>query len=438
MRGAIGKSWLRCSAARAVMIPTMIGGLAIVSPGFAQQSGSVADYRLPDPTRTQAPRVQGPVDPDDPLGTPAIPREERTPSPTVTPLPAPAPAPRVSIPVPQPPPAPVERPSDRRRSRSTVEESVAPQSNTNETATPTPPPSPSPARATSPRSSPELASTSITAASNGADQSATTGEAIPTATTSSSSASSSSWLIPGLLGLLALGGGGALLLRRRRSAQEIEGEPELASTTIPRPPPARAKAVPPVAAPEPNDPATPAVAIPDLLVEPLHLATAFSAKAVRLSLVYATVQYELEIANAGTNDLSALQVRVDLISAHASLSTHDQLAPSSDQLELKHTLTHLPAGESQALKGEVRVPLSQLRPLSKGSGHFLVPLVRFCILAPDGSGIRRVYTVGPTNPGSGTVASVRLDAGPRNLRELDVREIEAARSFTIDRAVVHS
>lgn len=174
------------------------------------------------------------------------------------------------------------------------------------------------------------------------------------------------------------------------------------------------------------------------LVEPYRLASAFTAKTVRLSLVYATVQYELELANAGTSDWPAMQVRADLTSAHASLRTHDQLAPAPERLELKHTLAALAAGETQSLTGEVRVPLHEVQPLIKGTARFMVPLVRFCIIAPDGSGVRRVFTLGPRDPESGTISSVRLDAGPRNLRELDAREIEGARGFALDQAVVHS
>jgi hypothetical protein len=53
-------------------------------------------------------------------------------------------------------------------------------------------------------------------------------------------------------------------------------------------------------------------------------------------------------------------------------------------------------------------------------------------VAPDGTGVRRVFTAGPHDPGSNAIASVRLDAGPRNLRDLTAREIEAARSFSLD------
>jgi hypothetical protein len=107
-------------------------------------------------------------------------------------------------------------------------------------------------------------------------------------------------------------------------------------------------------------------------------------------------------------------------------------------MEVKHTLPALAPGESAAVKGEVRVPLPQIRPLAKGNAQFFVPLLRFAMLDADGTGIRRVYTAGPRDPGSTAIASVRLDAGPRNLRDLHAREIEAARGFTLDPMVVHS
>lgn len=232
-----------------------------------------------------------------------------------------------------------------------------------------------------------------------------------------------------------------VLVRRRRKAVDAHDEPLFEpEPTKPEPLP-----IAPVTAPSPvasaptapvteQAPNTPAV----LVAEPLAISTAFTARAVRLSLVYATVQYELEIANAGPVELPALQIRADLASAHASLSTRAQLAPAPEQLEAGHTLAPLLPGETFVLKSEVRVPLQHVRTVAKGAAQFFVPLVRFAILAPDGSGLRRVYTIGPRDAGSGTIASVRLDAGPRNLRDLDAREIEAARGFALDPEIAHS
>jgi MYXO-CTERM domain-containing protein len=253
---------------------------------------------------------------------------------------------------------------------------------------------------------------------------------------------STDWLIPGLAGAALVGAGAFLFLRRRTQASAIEQEP--ARAAAPPPPPAtpampkRAEPKRPSPPPQPLGPVTaapvppvPAPAAP-LSAEPLTIATSFTAKAVRLSLVYATLQYELDITNAGSEPLPPLQVRADLASAHGSIGTREQLAPPPEALEAKHSVAALAPGETTTLKSEVRVPLQQIVPVKKGNAHFLVPLVRFCILAPDGAAVRRVFTAGPYDPGSNAIASVRLDAGPRNLRELNAREIEAARSFTLD------
>jgi hypothetical protein len=222
----------------------------------------------------------------------------------------------------------------------------------------------------------------------------------------------------------------------------VEEEPALVAA-LPAPPEAprqpRTEPLPPAPArpaePIPTAPAAPNPSSPaaaTLPAEPFAIGTAFTAKAVRLSLVYATLQYELEITNLGAEPLLPLQVRADLASAHSSIGTREQLAPAPAAMEAKHAVEALAPGDTTTLKGEVRVPLQQIVPVKKGNAHFLVPLVRFCILTPNGTAIRRVFTAGPHDPGSNAIASVRLDAGPRNLRDLNAREIEAARSFTLD------
>jgi LPXTG-motif cell wall-anchored protein len=429
MRAAHRKSWLRSSVTRSILAPGFAAGVILAAPAMAQQSDSVTDYRLPDPKQTQAPRVQGPVDPDNPVSAPATPRPERTPAPT------PTPAPRVTVPAPQQTRTPPQPAPERREPRPTATQSESPRTQDRPSATPTPSPAPP---TSAPVPAPAPTSTTPPLDTQSAVPEPTT-EPVVTAEPAAPQ-SVSNWLIPGVLGAALLAGGAVLFLRRRRQADTAIDEEAAAPASPPAPPPVPATS-PQVgsgmAQPPASPLAKPATAAPSLTVEPLHLATAFRAKAVRLSLVYATVQYELEIANAGTSDLAQLQIRADLMSAHSSLGTHEQLAPARDTLEVKHTVPGLASGESQTLKGEVRVPLGQIRPLVKGNAQFLVPLVRFCILAPDGSGVRRVYTVGPSDAGSGTIASVRLDAGPRNLRELDAREIEAARGFALDPQIVH-
>ncbi|MBB4859564.1 hypothetical protein HNO88_002893 [Novosphingobium chloroacetimidivorans] len=410
MRAAFGRITLNSSAAWA-------GALLLAHPAAAQDAGSVETYRLPDPNQTQAPRVQGPVDPDNPYSSPT-----RTPQPerSATPTPSPAPAPRINLPAPP-----------REDVRATSRATPTPRATT---AAPAPDESPSPARLPSsaePAPRPvvdTLPSSSPAPAATSTDDAPLVLPAAPV-----ESASDRTWWILGGAAAVVLAGGAFLLLRRRRSAatQDMEEAPPLAPVAEPvplRPRPAPAPvATPPAAAPR----SEPTVS------EPFAIAATFKPQAIRLSLVYATLQYEIELTNAGATPLPSLVVRGDLMSAHASIPTAQQLAPLPEALEAKHELAALAPGESTTVKGEVRVPIQQIRPLVKGSASFLVPLARFCLVAPDRTFVRRVFTVGPRDAGNGAIASVRLDAGPRNLRELDAREIEAARGFVLDPVAAH-
>ena len=418
MRGAIGESWLRSSAAVTAM---SVAGLALsAGQALAQDNGAVSSYRLPDPKQTTAPRAQGPVDPDNPYAAPArTPQPERTPAPAPTPSPSPAPtsAPRITI------PAPVATSTERPRAE-------------RPTRTPQPEPTPTPSEAAPSRAAPAPAVTPKPTSTPTPETVIPTAEptsAPSAAVTPEPAQSSSAWLIPALLAAGVAGALAWLVLRRRRQAEAPADEPVSASL-IPEPDAEPAPVAPAFA---PVDPA-PTIAPAPLVSETMALATSFTPQAVRLSLVYATVQYRLEIANAGQADLPELQIRADLASAHASIGTREQLAPAPEQIEVKHTLPALRPGESATVSGEVRVPLQQVRPLVKGTAQFFVPLVRFVILDTDGAGVRRVFTLGPRDPGSSALASVRLDAGPRNLRDLDAREIEAARGFALDPMIVHS
>lgn len=414
MRAAVGTITRNLSAALST-------AMLFAHPAVAQDAGSVSDYRLPDPKQTTAPRVQGPVDPENPYSTPS-----RTSQPNRSPTPAPSPTatPRVSLPpVPRQEPRPAPRASATAAPRATGSAAPAP--------APTSPP-------IAPAAAPGAAAPAPAPAQIAPSPTSTDDAPLVLPPAKAQSSAHRTWLILGALALLAAVGGAVLLLRRRRSAtlEEVEDAPAPAPAPAPEPAPVR----PRPAAPAPEAKMAPAVATPaaPLPTEPFALTLGFKPHAIRLSLVYATLQYEIELANVGAAPLPPLVIRADLSSAHASIPTAQQLAPTPEALEIKHELATLPPGERVTLKGEVRVPIPQIRPLVKGNASFLVPLVRFCLIAPDGTLMRRVFTCGPRDPGSGAIASVRLDAGPRNLRELDAREIEAARGFALDPVAAHS
>ncbi|HUD29777.1 MAG TPA: hypothetical protein VMQ93_12960 [Novosphingobium sp.] len=231
--------------------------------------------------------------------------------------------------------------------------------------------------------------------------------------------------------LVALGSLVVFLRRRPRQAAEewAEIEAREPATITPEKPPTApapvdtvsAQAAPIVPAPAfaPRPPA-PVKADIDLAFEPASL---------RLSLVYATLQYRVSITVR--TDLAAGQLVGDMIGAHASIPPEMQLAPEIATLARLKVLPPVAAGQTVALTGEIQLPLGAIRSLQQGNASFFVPLVRLCILGEDGVPLlRRVHTVGVDN-GGGALAPLRLDTGPRDHRELASREVEAARAYPL-------
>ena len=418
---------MRVKLGRSAVVSGVLAALALGHPVLAQDAGT---YSLPSGSRPTAPAVQGPVDPENPVVAPRNPRDEATPTP------APSASPRIVRPAPTatltPSPTPTRPPS---RAQTPAEPAPRP------TPTVTPRPqeeAPSPAPAATPVEPP--LPTLLPA------EPTPTPSATPTEPAASEETGSNTPFLVGGLVVLLLAAGAVLLRKRRRSGRTPSGRETIAAAPVapepphaappPRPVPPLASSPRPVPAPvQPTSPAAePMLAAPVDPAEALPLAIAYRPQAIRLSLVFATLAYELDVTNAGSVPTPELELRADLSSAHAAIPVQEQLAPTPASLERKQTLAPLAPGETARLKGEVRLPLQDVHSLVKGTARFFVPLARFGFVTPDHRLVRRVYTVGPVTPGSEALASVRLDAGPRNLRELAAREIEAARAFALDPA----
>lgn len=242
------------------------------------------------------------------------------------------------------------------------------------------------------------------------------------------------WAIPAVVAILALG---LFLFRRRRSEAaawqeealpeaeaEEEAQPSTAQPDVPDGQVA-AKPLPPL--PTPNFTSPPAVA-PIPPSSPDDVSVAFHPISVRLSLFYATLQYRMSVTSPRAH--APLTLLGDLISAHASLSREEQLAPLPNNLAVLHELPALVPDETMELKGELQLPLPAIRALQQGGGAYFVPLVRLCLLGEDGTALRRVFTVGIPGNAAG-LSPLRIDTGPRNFEPLAAREIDMARQFPL-------
>jgi hypothetical protein len=354
--------------ARAAVLP------ALALAAAAQAQDSVQDYRLPPAAPSPTPTAAGPVDTDHPIAAPtgAAPIAAPAPSPTpVIVLPPAAPPSRATAPR-------AERPAPRPQPTVTASAAPAP----SPTATIAPPPiEPAPGPSAAARIEPDRPPT---------------GSPAPWR-----------WILAGVAVAAAAG----VLLWRRRVPTGLEDE----YGKEPAPPPATA--APP--APALNIPPPPVPAPPGQILsvdlEPRHLSRA---------LVNATLAYRLTLTNRSNASLGPLRVAGDIISAHASLSPEDQLAPADDALATIHEVREIAAGGSAVLRGELRLPLASILPINSGGARVFVPLARFRLEA-EGMTATHVFVIGQASdrPG-GALRPFPLDRGPGVDRGLAQRELE--------------
>jgi hypothetical protein len=215
------------------------------------------------------------------------------------------------------------------------------------------------------------------------------------------------WLIPVVL----LGAGGAWAFLRRPKAEAV---PEIVPPRPVNDP-----------APERESAAAPAPAIAEKAGgAPLGLL--LEAERMSVSLVNATLHYRLTVTNQSGAALGPVAIAADMIGAHASLSPESQLGQDGTGLELRHELPALEPGASAEVKGDLRLPLTEVTPIRAGTATLLVPLVRLRAEAA-GISLTQAVVVGemPLAPG-GALRPFRLDTGPRIFGAVSQREIARA------------
>lgn len=402
-----------------------VASLAFAYPAYAQQSSETFVLQ-PSAPNTSTSSAQGPVDAQNPVVRPS----DAEP-PASAPSAAPAPVPTIAAPPPPPETggttAPAQRPPARPRAVGPQASVVAPPGSappalTGEAPAPT---------------EPDVTATQPAVAPAPAADAATTGL---------------SWwwaLVP--LGAASLGA--FLLLRRRRpvdDADEYVGDwaepeadeaktPEAASlvaapsrtTAPPRPsqpvrPPSPAFGIVPAAPPTARERRPQREAVAESERELIEVE--FEPIGLRISLVYATLQYRMTLRASA--DRPAGHLVGDMISAHASLPQNEQLAPAPETLPLLEAVPAMEAGETSTLKGEIQFPLNAVRPLRKGNASYLVPLIRVYVISDGTAQQRRVYTVGMAGAGA-ALSPIRLDTGSRTVTGLAAREVEMARHIPL-------
>ncbi len=370
---------------------------------------STTTFRLPpDPDATSRPQAQGPVD---------LEGDTRT-------------APRViTSPTPRPSASPTEQPSPRA------------------TSTPTPRPTPQPTR--SAEAGPNLPSTNRSVPTRDVlanDRAATTTavqadesdtqpapEASPDETTqfddptqslppadfqSDSVASEEAtqepdltpafgfdwrWAAAGIAGLLALVAILFVLLRRRSRGRADKAELlELPATPL-------------RSAEDHSPPPNPAAG--SLEVE------AFAMTLSR-SVMNATISYRVSLYNRGREPVSMIRISGDVTTAHGRVPPEQQLADAAQAFPELHTFESLDPGQRATIRGDLRLPLREVRALRQGNVPVFVPLLRLIVRADNMEPQAHTYVIGAKPAQKGARPNpFRLDEPPRSYAQLSTRAV---------------
>ncbi len=360
------------------LAPISLLALTLAGAPLAAQTAP-GGFRLPTPTPTPT-DIQGPVDPDAPILTrPRDTTPTPTPAPSARPTPAPTPAPiprATTAPAPRPVASPASNPLPPRTAppvTTTAEQPLSPAP----TASPLP-------------SAPTTAETLPSAPLPGA---AATPLPAPLPTAPAEEEGLPGWLYA-LAGALVLAGAAAALWWRRRSSAEAPSV-EIERPRVPAAPGPTLAAAPPLTATGPQ-----------LTIE---------ARAVRLSrsMMFATLSYEMVVTNRSAQPLRDLRLGADLVTAHARIPTDQQLADPQVPLAQVKTFEQLDPGASVQFAGELRLPVSEIRPIPHGKAVVYVPLLRVRAEADGVSPIARTFVVGVSGGASRRLQPFRLDEMPQ-------------------------
>ena len=212
------------------------------------------------------------------------------------------------------------------------------------------------------------------------------------------------WIAPWLAALIALVVAAITLLmrRRRRTARDSVGVVEL-------------QRMPLREVEDDSEPAPPAAA--SLEVE---------AYAVTLSrsVMNATISYRLTILNRGRRPVTDIQVGGDVTTAHGRVPAAQQLADTDQEFPELHMMPRLEPGERSTVRGELRLPLREVRALRQGNVPVFVPLLRLTVRAADMEPRAFTYVIGSKPVEKGARPNpFRLDEPPRSYAQLTTRAV---------------
>ncbi len=399
----------------------LLSCLLLLFGAVSAHAQSATTFQLPpEPDATSRPQAQGPVDLEGETRTAPRIIVKPTASPSATPTAQPSPR-ASATPATRPTPQPTRSSSEGPNLPST-DRSVSTQDLLTET--------PTRSMTRESRSDGESAQDSAANAQEEIDETSPVGPLSPSVATSADLTSADSpsaglasddaadlpaapedsqqpdwmWVAPWLAALIALAIAAIVLLRQRRKRAMRVPAPEVEMAAMPL-----------RKVDKPVSPAQPAAGSLEVQADAVTLSR---------SVMNATISYRLTILNRGREPITQIQIGGDITTAHGRVPAAQQLADTDQEFPELHSLDRLEPGERSTVRGEVRLPLREVRALRQGNVPVFVPLLRLTVRAANIEPRAYTYVIGSKPAQTGARPSpFRLDEPPRSYAQLTTRAI---------------
>lgn len=155
-----------------------------------------------------------------------------------------------------------------------------------------------------------------------------------------------------------------------------------------------------------------------------HVRMEFTADAASSTLINAVLRYSVTLSNESGDRLTNLQLSGAMAQAEKDLAM-SELGFSEDIL---HRIAALDGNESVTVSGELRLPLTAIRPIAFKSQALFIPLARFAVEYQDSDDEKHrqvaAFVVGTEyDPPRPRMAPFRLDLGPRSFAPVGQRAL---------------
>lgn len=162
------------------------------------------------------------------------------------------------------------------------------------------------------------------------------------------------------------------------------------------------------------------------LAQPAAPSLEVEAHAVTLSrsVMNASISYRVTMVNRGREPITLIEVHGDVTTAHGRVPAAQQLADTEQSFPELHTHARLAPGERITMRGELRLPLREIRALRQGSVPVFVPLLRLTVRAQNMQPKAYTYVIGTRAAEKGSRPNpFRLDEPPRSYAQLTTRAL---------------